>query len=1400
MTGTPPSIDLPQPALSRWQPLRLGLVELYHYDVEEFWLRDGHLMLRGNNGTGKSKVLSLTLPFLFDANLTSVRVEPDGDKHKRMEWNLLMGGRYEKRIGYTWAEFGRLDETGQVKTLTLGCGLRAVAGRNGLDSWYFLTEQRVGADLWLTTPQRTALTRERLAEAIGTRGRVFHTAQDYKRAVDERLFRLGDDRYAALVNTLIQLRQPQLSKQPDEERLSNALTEALTPLDRDALEVVADSMAQLEEWRRELDELQAMRKAVSTFGDRYRRYAQVATRRRARVLRQAQTTFDDVSRDLNASEQSFEQAGAALAQWQEETQRLDEQLVQDAQRITVLETHPTMQDARRLADAQDRASDCRRNVEDADKRLTTARSRLSQESQATARRRDETDRTRSHLLTLERRVSELASSSGVGDVHSRILEEAGFPDAPTQVGAQYIETLRIEIRGAETRRREQIAVIRKRLAALAAADQACSTARNERSLRAEAFDTATKASADALTVLENTANQLVQSWRLHVSALQALQLPEPEDLLGQLELWAESLHGPNPLRRALNLAWQDHEATLAARRASMDARRAELQEERDTLDEERLRLETGQTPIPPAPYTRDVQSRTTRPGAPFWQLVDFSPQLSEPQRAGLEAALEASGLLDAWVTPEGEMLDRGSFDVMWAPRTEQPQSLAHWLVPTIPTQGPPASVTTDTVNTLLRSIACSQSDPPEAESWVSPTGEFRLGPARGAWSKSQAQYIGHAAREATRRARLAEIASRLLEIAAAWEECDSIAAQIAEQRARAGREQESAPSDEPLMRAQADRDAAEQVRRQAQASLGEADSKLATAENALAGARDTLERDANDLHLPKGAAEIDRVADLLDSYRLEGVDLINSVRDHQRMLTELALQLARESQARDDTEAAAAEQLDKRRAALEAQQTVSVLEQSVGKAVEDLLRDLQMAKAAREEHKAAHARAQRQWNDATGEFRAAQARCEGLRTQLAERTQARKQAIDELQKFASLTGLFSTAVPEITLPDSASPWGIEVALNAARRAEAALTDVAADEPDWSRIQNAISRDLAELTTAMSAQGHTASAEVTDYGLIVTIVHHDRPQRPDALEEFLTADIEARRLTLTAKEREILESHLEKEIAANLQRRIVETEERVQLINTELEKRPTSTGVRYRLDWQPIPEQVEGSVVGLIEARKRLLKTNPDAWSAEDRRQVGEFLQSRVNAERSRDDQSTLVESLSRALDYRRWHRFRVQRQQDKQWKPLSGPASSGERALGLTVPLFAAASSHYWSAHEHAPRLVLLDEAFAGIDDEARANCMALIREFDLDFVMTSEREWGCYPELPGLAICQLIRREGMDAVLVTRWTWDGRERRRQEDLVRRFPETDAAAESADTAIVSAETSAVQAGTQLNLT
>jgi len=380
-----------------------------------------------------------------------------------------------------------------------------------------------------------------------------------------------------------------------------------------------------------------------------------------------------------------------------------------------------------------------------------------------------------------------------------------------------------------------------------------------------------------------------------------------------------------------------------------------------------------------------------------------------------------------------------------------------------------------------------------------------------------------------------------------------------------------------------------------------------------------------------------------------------------------------------------------------------------------------------------------------------------------------------LQQFAA-TGLLSAALPRAELPDMTGSWTIDPALTLARRAEQALVALKDDDEAWTRVQGQMREELAELQRAMTALGHQAVADISDWGLVVHIVYQNRPERPDRLAARLADEIAQRSELLTAMEREVLENHLQAEIAAGVQRLLQAADRQRDAINRELHKRPTSTGVRYRLLWQPLTEQ-EGAPAALEAARKRLLNTSADLWSAEDRSVVGAMLQQRIVAERERAEAGggrepggSLLDQLARALDYRRWHRFRVERWQDGHWHKLSGPASSGERALGLTVPQFAAVASFYGQgSYDLAPRLMLLDEAFAGIDDAARAHCMGLIREFDLDFVITSEREWACYAELPGVAICHLQRREGIDAVFVSRWTWDGRARIREADPDRRF-------------------------------
>jgi hypothetical protein len=49
--------------------------------------------------------------------------------------------------------------------------------------------------------------------------------------------------------------------------------------------------------------------------------------------------------------------------------------------------------------------------------------------------------------------------------------------------------------------------------------------------------------------------------------------------------------------------------------------------------------------------------------------------------------------------------------------------------------------------------------------------------------------------------------------------------------------------------------------------------------------------------------------------------------------------------------------------------------------------------------------------------------------------------------------------------------------------------------------------------------------------------------------------------------------------------------------------------------------------------------------------------------------------------------------------------------------------------------------------------------DLDLDFVITSERLWGCFPTVPSLHIYECLRDPAARGVATVHFTWDGRHR-----------------------------------------
>ena len=1366
--------------------MRAGLVDMFYYDQEEFWFHDGRLLLRGNNGTGKSKVLALTLPFLLDGDLAPHRVEPDGDRQKRMEWNLLLGGRHPspERLGYTWLEFGRRSADGIEEFRTIGCGLKAVTGRGIARHWFFVTSQRPGAELQLLPGSRVPLTREKLREQIGQHGFVYDRAADYRRAVDEHLFGLGPHRYEALVNLLVQLRQPQLSKKPDEKLLSRALTEALPPLSPGLVTTVADAFRGLDDERDALRSLAEAQEAATAFLGHYRRYAKVAAKRKAAGPRLTQSRYEGLGRDLATAEEAFTAAQRQLDEAQCELTQLEEQRTELEARQGALQADPAMRDAERLeqlrqdADRKEKAA----QVQEADRDRHTGQVRRYADKAAQTAHRAGTGRDK--LAEALREAATTAVDAGCAQQHQATVaaldgasRESGgldaFPpadqaggghravaaylDAPEAPAANILAQARRDAQAIADRQARAIAQLERLLADVAGARgqlQAAQEAENRRSAEVQA-------AADRVTTadlaVEERMRLILDGYRSYLSGLAELRVADPDELIATLESWGLTGEGTNPAAATIDHAVRVTGAELGQLAGKLGSQRTRHVTRARELTEQIGRLRAGGHDAPPVPPTRAPGIRDGRPGAPLWRVTEFAPGLGDDERAGVEAALEAAGILDAWVTPDGNLVD-GDVVVASGLAPVAGESCASLLVPAIDRADPQAAALDEVSVASVLSAIGRETGTVGGTAWVTTDGRWSNGVLSGAWRKDQAGYIGEGAREAARRTRIEQLERELEAERAVIERLDADLAEIAARQTRLADEHRSVPPDDGVREAHTK--AAERREQLAQARIDHAETvaQLQQWQEELAAAQVRAAEFAADVSLPADTGDLAAVRDGLGAYRVALAALwpaAEAAHAGIRVAAEAESDFAGSRQLLVEASERAAEA---REAAGAAAATYQELLATVGTAVEELQRRLAGVIDALRQNKAAHGAARGRERDAIGASGKADGERGRLRTDVEDAMRQRDNAVREFQAFAA-TGLLRVAVTSQEIPDVQHPWAATPTVVLARAVNAELDSVDDADGPWDRIQKRVTEEHKLLADAMARHGHSAGLTLSEGVIVIDVVFQGRSHDLPGLAEALAAEVEQRTTLLSAREREILENHLLNEVAGTLHELISGAEAEVRQMNDELESRPTSTGMKLRLIWQ----QARNAPEGLDRVRLKLRQTI-DAWSAADRALVGTFLQQRIAAEHADNPAAGWAEALTSALDYRGWHEFVIQRYQDGHWRPATGPASGGERALVVSVPLFAAASSHYKSAgNPHAPRLIALDEAFAGVDDDSRAKCLGLLATFDMDVVMTSEREWGCYPQVPGLGISHLARQDGVDAVLVTPWRWDGRERRRAE-------------------------------------
>jgi len=280
---------------SKWQINRVGLLDFWYYDEEEFDFLDGRMLLRGANGSGKSVTMQSFIPLLLDGNMRPERLDPFGSRARKMENYLLEeGDEREERTGYLYMELKRLESE---EYLTLGIGLRARKNKK-LESWYFCVTdgRRVGKDLFLYKDVENKITcsKGELKYRISEGGKVMETQGEYAQCVNRLLFGFEtQEEYKELLELLIQLRTPKLSKDFKPTVINEILSSSLQTLSEDDLRPMSEAIENMDNLKTNLDTLSESIHAARQIEKVYDQYNQIVLYDKALLFSDAGKAYEN---------------------------------------------------------------------------------------------------------------------------------------------------------------------------------------------------------------------------------------------------------------------------------------------------------------------------------------------------------------------------------------------------------------------------------------------------------------------------------------------------------------------------------------------------------------------------------------------------------------------------------------------------------------------------------------------------------------------------------------------------------------------------------------------------------------------------------------------------------------------------------------------------------------------------------------------------------------------------------------------------------------------------------------------------------------------------------------------------------------------------------------------------
>ncbi|KYH35067.1 chromosome partition protein Smc [Clostridium tepidiprofundi DSM 19306] len=1347
---------------NRWIANKFGLINFWYYDIEEFPLEDGKLLFRGSNGSGKSVTMQSFVPLLLDGNKSPERLDPFGTKSRKME-NYLLDENTDEKTAYLYIEFKRRKTDNY---LTIGMGMKAVKNRP-LNSWYFIITdgRRINKDLFLyrNAGNNIPLTKKQLQNEIGNGGVFTEYQREYMKKVNEYLFGFDDvDRYEELINLLIQLRSPKLSKDFKPTEIYKILTQSLRLISEEDLRPMSESMENMDGLQSSLEELKNALSATRNIKYHYDRYNKCCLYEKALNFKKKNDEVLQLTKEIEESKEKLENNINQIKNVKENIKRHKTQLHEAEIMYDKLRENDALRVKEELLKLEKEVRELKIDIEKKENELQNKKISEREKEYTIKKLEDEYDII---VQDIENILDELY------EIADEFLFKDGFmlkEDMMNDLKGYDIKYIKICLNKYSEKIRKAIKVLKKYEYYKAKYDEVLE---NKESIEKE-FEDAKNDIAKREEILLNTREDLKVNYVKWNDENTILKLTDEEkkELISAIDS-TEDTFSLGDLNKVVKETYNNIKNKFNIAIEKKDSNITDIEKDIDNLKSEIEELKRAKEVEPPrcdgSINNRQELMKRGIPFTVFYKAIDFKKDVPEDIRIALESAFVDMGIIDAVIVDEkykDEVMSftEGAYDrYIFANGNIMKHNITNYF--DVDKDGL-NGVAFETVDNILQGIFLVE----DSMAFVDEKGNYSIGIIKGKASTDYTlKYIGASSRKKHRERIINEKLNDIEKLLKDIKELELEKLEIENKIGILDDEMGKEPSSIDL--------------REALKMIYECESKVKELHEKLIRENEALFNISEEFkECKKNVIEITDGMEL--DVSLEEYEEANErANDYRNLLTELTIKQGNIRGIHDRIESI--------RESLE----------DIREVIDSLYYDITSYKnKCDNKNEEINSLKDVLKNTDIEQIEAEIERCIEIKSEypniinnLSKNEGELEQAILNINKTIDDKNnklLRENHICKIKKDIFMEEYSLGYVLpveDSQNDAMKILKKVIAaydlredkDREVYSRaVIDSLSKNRSELrefyikVDDIFVKNNMEDESLREiYKGVERIDINCKFRGKDIsfyeLPSMIEKDIEEMKILISNKERAIFEEILMNTISTKIKSKIYLSKVWVDKINDLMESMNTSSSLKLSLRWVPKKAESEGqlNIAELLEIMERGAAANDD-----DMKKLALHFGNKVkeairNCEQNGEARNyyTIIKEV---LDYRKWYEFKLYfTKKGERKKELTNNAffqfSGGEKAMSMYVPLFSAVYARYDNANKDCPKIISMDEAFAGVDENNIRDMFKLLKKLDLDYVLNSQILWGDYDTVDNLSICELIREENDDVVTVIRYRWNGIEK-----------------------------------------